>query len=207
MDATASKANKWPLNSFWLLLSVLLNVTGIASIVDGFVRWAGFFQNIIAFYRATVRAPFADLVAMVWPAGWPPIPGWCFDVLIVWSAFFLAKNIANAKVFGQTSVGHRFSRYSPPVAFAYCVWDFIVTPFKTIWIAVQGNNPRQQPSVIEDVREDATVIGGAYVGEHPTLGATSISRVEYYRLAVLYLAFLAGALVVMLFINYQLLHR
>ena len=207
METAARGSNNWPLGSFWLALSVLLNLTGIASIVDGLVQWAAFFQNIIEFYRTTIRAPIAGLVAVVWPAGWPPIPGWCFDVLIIWSAFFLAKNIANMKTFGRTIIGYRFSKHSPPVALASCLWEFIVTPFKTLGIAVQGNNPLRQPSVMEDIAPDATVIGGDYVGTHPMLGVTRISRVEYYRLSARYLTFLVAAFVVLLFINYQLLHR
>lgn len=207
MDATASRANNWPLSSFWLSLSVLLNITGIASFVDGLVVWADFFQNIIEFYRTTIRAPLAELVSAVWPAGWPPIPGWCFDIFIVWSAFFLAKNIANMRVFGRTIVGYRFSKHSPPAALLYCLWDFIATPFKTIAIAGQANDPHRLPSLAGEIPEGATIVLGDYVGEHPTLGPTRISRVEFYRLAALYLLFLVCAFVVLLFINYQLLHR
>ena len=210
----------WPLSYFWLTLSILLNLTGIASIVDGMVEWAGFFQNIVELYRETVRAPLAELVATVWPAGWPQIPGWCFDILIIWSAFFIAKNIANTRIFGRSIIGYRFSKHSPPVALLYCLWEFLATPFKTIAIALQANNPHRRPSAemligrtilldnsYGERRPFLAALSGDYVGQHPRFGPTRVSRVEYYRLAALYLAFLVGAFVVLLFINYQLLHR
>ena len=46
-----------PIVYLWLALSLLLNVSGIASIVDGFVHWASFFKDFLDIYRAWIREP------------------------------------------------------------------------------------------------------------------------------------------------------
>jgi hypothetical protein len=49
---------------FWLyvglVISGLLNLTGLASIVDGLVTWAHFFRDIIDVYRTVIREPRQD---------------------------------------------------------------------------------------------------------------------------------------------------
>jgi hypothetical protein len=75
----------------WLGISGLLNISGMASIVDGFVTWAKFFREFIDAYRWAIRDPLAHLGNAIWPFG--HIPGWVFDVFVLWSALFLALNI------------------------------------------------------------------------------------------------------------------
>ena len=87
----------------WLGVSVMLNLSGMASIVDGFVTWANFFRNIIDVYRATIREPLAWIGNLIWPFG--PIPGWVFDVFVIWAALVLALNIWGYRIAGNTVFG------------------------------------------------------------------------------------------------------
>ena len=89
---------------FWLyvglVISGLLNLTGMASIVDGLVTWAHFFREIIDVYRTVIREPLAYVGNHIWPFG--HIPHWVFDVFVLWSALFLAKNIYKYADHGET---------------------------------------------------------------------------------------------------------
>jgi hypothetical protein len=51
----------------WFALSLLLNVSGIASIVDGFVHWAYFFRDFLDLYRHWIREPLSWAVHLVFP--------------------------------------------------------------------------------------------------------------------------------------------
>jgi hypothetical protein len=82
-----------PIIYAWLLLSLVLNITGIASILDGFVVWADFFKNAISLYQMTIRGPIMLAVNLIYPSAWPRIPGWVFDIVIVWTSFFLAYRL------------------------------------------------------------------------------------------------------------------
>jgi hypothetical protein len=96
---------KNPLGPFlylWLALSILLNISGIGSIVDGLVHWAGFFRDALDIYRVWIREPLLWEVHLVWPSSWPRIPGSVFDLLVVWSAFFLAVNLQTYREDGET---------------------------------------------------------------------------------------------------------
>jgi hypothetical protein len=75
----------------WLGISGLLNISGMASIVEGFVTWAKFFREFIDAYRWAIRDPLAHLGNAIWPLG--HIPGWVFDVFVLYSGLFLALNI------------------------------------------------------------------------------------------------------------------
>ncbi len=94
-DNLSSRAIRQASRGFWIYVwlgvSGLLNLSGMASLVDGFVTWANFFRNIIDVYRATIREPLAWIGHQIWPFG--PIPGWVFDVVVFWAALLLAVNI------------------------------------------------------------------------------------------------------------------
>jgi hypothetical protein len=103
--AKAEEAKKWgPFLYLWFALSMLVNISGIGSIVDGLVHWVGFFREAVDIYRAWIREPLSWTVHLVWPSGWPRIPGWAFDLFVVWSTFFLAANIAFYRNTGKTLV-------------------------------------------------------------------------------------------------------
>ncbi len=93
--------------NFWLyvglVISGLLNLTGLASIVDGLVTWAHFFRDIIDVYRTMIREPLAYVGNHIWPFG--HIPHWAFDVFVLWSALFLATNIFSHKRYSKTLFG------------------------------------------------------------------------------------------------------
>ncbi len=92
-DTATEKYSLGPVAKLWLLVSVLINVSGIASIMDGFFRWHGFFRDFLDLYRAWIRGPVSWALHLAWPASWPHIPETLIDLLIVWSGFFLATNI------------------------------------------------------------------------------------------------------------------
>jgi hypothetical protein len=77
---------------FWLFISWVLNITGLASIVDGLVVWVDFFKNIILIYRRLIRDPLLLFIKWALPVGWPTIPGWCADVLTMYSGLILAAS-------------------------------------------------------------------------------------------------------------------
>ena len=74
----------------WLALSMMLNILGIASIVDGAIVWAGFAAEIIATYHKFLRQPLLHAMQFFWPTSWPTIPPWAADILIVQSSFFIS---------------------------------------------------------------------------------------------------------------------
>ncbi len=98
---------------FWLyvglVISGLLNLTGMASIVDGLVTWAHFFRDIIDVYRTVIREPLAYVGNHIWPFG--HIPHWFFDVFVLWSAIFLAANIIVRRENDNTIFGTIYEAY------------------------------------------------------------------------------------------------
>jgi hypothetical protein len=77
----------------YLILSAVLNILGIASLVDGVVSWAGFAAQIITTYRAYFREPILHFLIFFWPSGWPRIPGWVIDILVIQSSFFISYRL------------------------------------------------------------------------------------------------------------------
>ncbi len=98
---------------FWLyaglVISGLLNLTGMASIVDGLVTRTHFFRDIIDVYRALIREPLAYAGNHLRPFG--HIPHWAFDVFVLWSALFLATNIIAYREEGKTILGGIYEDY------------------------------------------------------------------------------------------------
>jgi hypothetical protein len=123
-SSDAPKGELGPFLYLWLALSLLINVSGIASIADGFVHWANFFQDFLQIYHEMIRDPLSWAAHRVWPPGWPRIPPWIFDLLVVWSGVFLATNIENIRNTGQTVFGDVFSSLGlimgiPVIAFIF----------------------------------------------------------------------------------------
>jgi hypothetical protein len=75
----------------------------MASIVDGLVTWAKFLREFIDTYRWAIRDPLAYVGNAIWPFG--TIPGWVFDVFLLWSALFLATNIFTYRTYRTTVLG------------------------------------------------------------------------------------------------------
>lgn len=74
----------------------------MASLVDGFVVWAKFFQEFIDIYRALVREPLVWAFHQIWPSAWPRVPKFFFDLLVIWSGLFIGINIALFRATGKT---------------------------------------------------------------------------------------------------------
>jgi len=77
----------------YIALSALLNVLGLASIVDGVITWTGFLAEVINIYHQMLRDPILRSVMFFWPATWPKIPGWIIDLLIIQSSFFISYRL------------------------------------------------------------------------------------------------------------------
>jgi hypothetical protein len=108
---------------------MLLNVAGIASIVDGLVHWAAFLKDFLGTYRTWIRAPISWAAHLLWPASWPKIPTWGFDLIVVWSAIFLAANICWLKKFSKTIIGDLINRHGIFAGVLQTVIAFVTFPF------------------------------------------------------------------------------
>jgi hypothetical protein len=87
--------DKWDLGPFgWvaLALSVLLNVSGMASIVDGFVVWGGFIRDFVDIYQTWIREPIHGALQFVWPLG--RLPRWVADWFCINGSVAAAYNLA-----------------------------------------------------------------------------------------------------------------
>jgi hypothetical protein len=96
----------------WLAISVIGNIIGLSSLVEGVVTWAAFFKDIIDLYREYIRGPIAFIGNHLWPFG--KIPGWVFDFLIVYLLFYISANIASILRYKKSfisslveQIGHR----------------------------------------------------------------------------------------------------
>ncbi|MFZ1109762.1 MAG: hypothetical protein WAN43_15620 [Rhodomicrobium sp.] len=91
----ADDGNEKKPGSFWLYIGLgisgLLTIGSLASIADGFVAWTKFFREFIDAYRWAIRDPLDYVGNAIWPFG--PIPGWVFDIFVLWSVLFMALNI------------------------------------------------------------------------------------------------------------------
>jgi hypothetical protein len=87
----------------------LLQILGLASIVESFQVWTGFFQQIVDLYQQWVRAPLFAVVLALWPAGWPAPPKIGADLLIVWGTFFAAASYHVYHENGRNIVGHIYN--------------------------------------------------------------------------------------------------
>lgn len=92
-----SKLDLGLLLCIWLAV-ILLNLAGLASIIDSFLTWEGYFRQAIDFYRTWVREPILSIAYLVWPLGWPRLPGWVIDVLCI-SGSYLGLSIVEGAVF------------------------------------------------------------------------------------------------------------
>jgi len=70
------------------ILSIILSVTGMASIVDGFIVWIDFFHHLIDLYRANIREPLQLGLKAIYPSNWPLPPLVLYDAVIVLSALY-----------------------------------------------------------------------------------------------------------------------
>lgn len=68
-----------------LAISILLSVSGLASIVDGFYRWGLFFTDLIDIYRYWATFLFLPLEDLLRWMGLS-FPDWVRDVIVVWCA-------------------------------------------------------------------------------------------------------------------------
>jgi hypothetical protein len=182
---TQDRANNLigPFLYFWLALSMLLNIAGVASIVDGLVHWAGFFRDALDNYRASIREPLSWAVHLVWPSWWPKIPAWVFDLLVVWSTFFLAINLANLQAYGVSYV-----RYALDVNGAFVGILVVVRQFLTM-----------------PVRAPFRIVRGLLAPSTSATGRAKI-RLRNAHLYMTYFLLLVGAVIVLAFLNWQFQH-
>jgi hypothetical protein len=170
-----------PVLGTWLALSVVLNVIGMASLVDGVVVWADFIRHIIGIYREVVHEPLRLAIGLVWPAGWPPIPRTAIDLLVMWSCVFLSVNLALYRETGKTALSAAAERVRGVGSFAVFLLIsalmFITLPLGTVRHLLTPSRYRYNPYFPE--RHRAT------------------------RAILLSLSFVLGLFILVLFLNYQ----
>lgn len=162
-------AKRDPILVAWLLISVALNVTGLASLVDGAVVWVKFFQQFIDQYRVLVRNPLQAAFHFVWPSSWPTVPGWAFDLLVVWASVFVGTNIAFYRATGGTILGDAWRRVSGIGSFLIflmiSLMMFLSVPFGTLSLIVRPQNYKKNilfPDRPRAVRSVAYAIGAVF---------------------------------------------
>jgi hypothetical protein len=149
--AEAKEANQWgPFLYFWFALSLLLNISGISSIVDGFVHWVGFFRDALDIYRGWIREPLSLVAHLVWPLGWPKIPGWVFDLFVILSTFFLAGNIVSYQVGGHSLVADATKKNGVIVGiFTVVVWYFFLPLLGLLFLLLEPNDAVGRRSAVK----------------------------------------------------------
>ena len=110
MTAEGKHARRDPVLMTWLGLSVALNVTGMASLVDRFVVWVDFIRQAVTLYQAAVRNPTLWAINFIWPTNWRRIPAVAVDLLLMWSWLFLAINLATYRAAGTTLLSDAFAK-------------------------------------------------------------------------------------------------
>ena len=103
-----------PITYLLIGLSILLNFASMASLVDGFIIWIGFFKDFVDLYEKLVREPVHAFVIQVLPLSWPRPPLWLYDVIVIWGACFLGFRMS--VLFDRTQ-----TPFSGPT-------DFFITP-------------------------------------------------------------------------------
>jgi hypothetical protein len=158
----------------WLVLTWLLTVSGIASIVQGFVEWKSFLKDLLSIYQASIREPISWVVHLVWPSWWPKIPPWVFDLFVIWSACFLALNIANFRAYGKSVWMSAVRAEGVLKGTAKVAFVVLLMPLMAVVVLAFARN-----EVDREGREEA-------------------------REVLKYLIFLVATLIVLMFINWQL---
>jgi len=68
----------------WLVMSTLMNISGMASVVDGLVTWRVFFKDLVVTYREWVREPVA--AAFNWIG--VSLPHWLTDAFVLYGGLY-----------------------------------------------------------------------------------------------------------------------
>jgi hypothetical protein len=141
----------------WLGISGLLNISGMASIVDGFVTWAKFFREFIDAYRWAIRDPLAYAGNAIWPFG--HIPGWVFDVFVLWSALFLAYNIFLYIKYRRTAFSNVRIAYQEAFSEAALVAVFSTILLPILLLIGSSGPPSEREDVRKIVKNFAFILG------------------------------------------------
>ena len=75
--------NLGPLGYLGLFVSTLLNISGLSSIVQGFVELGGFLGDLVNQYRTWIREPIRAVFGFIWI----PLPWWLADWCVVGGSF------------------------------------------------------------------------------------------------------------------------
>jgi predicted anti-sigma-YlaC factor YlaD len=183
-----------PFAATWILVSFICSIGGLMGIVEGWVRWHDFLaNNFLDYYKALIRQPLAWAVNLVWPATWPTIPGWIFDVMVLWvvAANAAARFYYAAAAPHDVDMGRRMMMAAVfwPTYLARQLWYYYLDVQEKI--ALGGRN--QKLSEYEE-----------------WVMYKTLARRKYgFRRAYRFLAAVGIALIAVLAVNYQLdlLHR
>jgi hypothetical protein len=170
----------------------LVGLIGLAGIVDGLKIWRGFLQEIVTHYQEWIRSPLFEAFMLIWPASWPAPPRIGIDVLIVWSAFFAAASYHVYFEDGRNIFSHIYANESD---LRTSRWATLVrTIAKVVAIFVIG-----------PVLYPLTAITHYHRGGRNDQLIITRWLVMNPRKILRYVVYQFFGLVVLLFINYQLL--
>jgi hypothetical protein len=205
----------------WLALSMLLNILGIASIVDGAVTWLGFVAELIATYRKFLREPLLFVAELFWPASWPRIPRWTADVLIVQSSFFISYRLFMDFEKRRYLIVFREAKILQPVL--VFLFGPVVPFFQLLRLrrkghyearlarseAREGQNAERQYTQYGDTNLPLLSEEGWIALDKRQLAgleAQAAAKSTFFKLNLYYLCYIA-AIIVVLFIAYQFGHQ
>ena len=205
----------------WLALSMLLNILGIASIVEGAVTWLGFVAELIATYRKFLREPLLFIAGFFWLTSWPRIPPWTADVLKIQSSFFISYRLFMAFEKRRYLIVFRQVKILQPVL--VFLFGPVVPFFQLLRLRRKGH---YETRLARDEARQGQVAESQYAKYGDTnlallseegwialdkrqlagLEAQAAAKSTFFKLNLYYLCYVA-AIIVVLFIAYQFGHR
>jgi hypothetical protein len=203
-DPTALPRN--PFVYIWLGTGVVLNITGLASVVGDVVKWIQFFAELWATYQSWVRDPLLQTLMLFWPNWFPPIPRFVADAFVIWSGLWIAitiyhyqvaRSLKLAEVFkakqNEVSESLLHGRRLPVVlveiialmrAMIEVVYCYFTLPILYIYYSVFDRAPLQMP--ISDANARLEKLSGdldrisSLMDEHFNIKDATLEKVDYF---------------------------
>ena len=110
----------------FVIISLLLNWSALASLSDSYVEWSSFFQNIIDVYRTFSQTILYPIF------GWLPfnVPNFIYDVVILYGASNLIANINSLLIEGRSYIYGNIDRAT---SWGIFVYRTVLLPFLYIF--------------------------------------------------------------------------
>lgn len=197
-----------PLATVYLIVSAILSLLGLAGVVDQWVSWTGFFRDVLDLYIYYVRDSIALVINAIKPAFLPEIPDVVYDLIVIWTCCFVVF-----RIFVSLEKDHRYIISLADEERFFYTKIFLWGPFAPyfLWSFQTGRigyeRERTSREIDEakakgDLNEEGKIalLKRADAVKHwsRTLSRVTLSLLVYYAGAAL-------LIVVLAFINYQIL--